>query len=482
MFVRVFEVFLEDGRNRMIICLAIPELGIAVERGRLPDSVGLPLALTGVDGLVAVCSAEAFADGVRPGQKPSATRAICPAVVLIPYDDAAYRTAAEPIWNLCAEESSIVEPISAELVCLVIALPDWRARALDLAAVAQDETGCTISIGIGASKAIATIAAQQARPGDVLAIPGGFEWEFLAPLSLSLAGDLDPDTLARLTRLGLSTFGDLLDLGTAKLPKALSKAGLRLMHLATGRDASKVCPSWPPPAAFARVPFEEPTEDRTLLSLAFLHAGEELAATLLARQRWCKEVLLTIEMVGRSEVEREALRLPVRDAKSLALAAERCCNRLTLSASISAVVVGVGKLSEASGRQLALFDPASVDGELPHEKEAALSSCLSRITRRSGKTPLIAHALLSPRASDRSALRLTRNLNRMVAVDALHGLPTAIRSAQTLYEVEAVTDRWREARWFRGSHEQTVYRLETNRGLLEVVGSEGAWWVRGQAD
>jgi len=180
----------------MIICLAIPELGIAVERKRTPDRAQAPIALVGLDGLVRVCSAEAVAGGVRPGQKPSASRAICPGLLLMPYDEAACRNAAEAVWDLCAQESSIVEPISAELVCLVIALPDWRARALDLAAVAQDETGCTISIGIGASRAIATIAAQQARPGDVLAIPGGFEREFLGALPLSMAGDFDVEMLA----------------------------------------------------------------------------------------------------------------------------------------------------------------------------------------------------------------------------------------------------------------------------------------------
>ncbi|MGO8669898.1 MAG: hypothetical protein ACLQVD_00780 [Capsulimonadaceae bacterium] len=528
------------------MCLAIQGLGIAVERRRRPETAG-PVALVGLDGLILACSEDAERAGVRPGQRQAAARALCAAVLLLPYDDETTRTAAEPVWDLCAEESCVVEPISAEEVCLVLPLSDWRSRSTFLIEEAARLTGCPVRIGAGSSRFVARAAAAGAGPGEICHVPAGFEREFLAPLPVTRAGGLDAEAVTRLGRLGINTFGDVLELGSARLPRALQSVGIRLSRLARGLDADPVRPLWPAPAITARVAFEEPVDDRERIDAALRHAARTLEDALVNRQSWCRALSLTVEMepeyalsrptnefvgcqgecppdnlgpgrlhppaephpdppvqrapgkergpesspsgmrsFGREAAvvqEAVALRLPLRDAPGLARAAGRCLDRMHLPSPALSVVVEVGKLGVAGGAQLMLFDPSSTSAGLPHEREAAVAACLARIARRCGAPPIAAMGLHVSRPADLSALRLTRRLFEPVDVDAApDGAPIRVVRHGRPYRVDGIADRWKEAQWFRGPAERAVYRVETDRGLLEVQRSEGSWWMRGQTD
>src|ERR1700681_4377265 len=95
-----------------IACFLLPTFGAACERARYPHLLEKPIALTGSGSVLQVVSEEAARYGIRPGQSASGGRALCPGIVLLPYDRETYTEAARDIWDLLAIESSVVEPVS----------------------------------------------------------------------------------------------------------------------------------------------------------------------------------------------------------------------------------------------------------------------------------------------------------------------------------------------------------------------------------
>src|SRR5437868_1577965 len=98
-----------------IACCFMPDIALYVERARSPHLAGRPVGIAGPDDILVVVSEEAAPFGIRIGQTSSGARGLCERLTVLPYDRPAYELAARPVWDLCAVESSIVEPISPEV-------------------------------------------------------------------------------------------------------------------------------------------------------------------------------------------------------------------------------------------------------------------------------------------------------------------------------------------------------------------------------
>src|SRR5437016_1478338 len=107
----------------LIACFYMPQIGIAVERARRPHLVGAPVALSAHDNTLVAVSDEVTPFGIRTGQAASGARALCERLAVLPYDRAAYEEEANSIWDLCAIESSVVEPVSPEICYVALSGP-----------------------------------------------------------------------------------------------------------------------------------------------------------------------------------------------------------------------------------------------------------------------------------------------------------------------------------------------------------------------
>ena len=483
-------------------CLFVESLGIAAERARLPNLCpDDPIALT-EGGAVVVASAEAAASGVAPGMGADAALALCPGLVVLPYDRPAYEEAARPLWDALACLSDTVEPITPEL-CFA-ALPDGQEVLDDVRRLAGEvarRVGVPARAGIARTKFAARAAAATGGGGGCLSVPLGEEERLLASLPLAalprLGRPVDRATRLRLEKLGVRTLGDLLALPPHRLPRGpLRKAGQLLYELAHGRDADPVRPLWPPPTVGEAHRFDEGEEgaadDRARVEAALGELARRVAARLAAEGHgFCREAELLVRLEGGAHLrERERFARAASQPGPLLAAALRLLDRMPVDEPLAEVGLTVGGLGAGGALQLPLLDERGV--ALPHERRERLEATLAFLRSRFGARAVVsARALARARRIGLWTFPLGHLLDEevKVATDAA-GDPARFwryaRRSGTLrrYDVRAVQDRWRESRWQSGTTagevlDRDVWRVETDPWGLSELHRVGLRWRLG---
>jgi DNA polymerase-4 len=101
----------------------------------------------------------------------------------------------------------------------------------------RDRTGLNCSIGIGASRLMAKICSDQAKPNGVLFVLPGAEPNFLAPLDVGKIPGVGKVTRERLNQMGIKQIGDLQRMSESALAERFGKWGAALIGKARGEDA-----------------------------------------------------------------------------------------------------------------------------------------------------------------------------------------------------------------------------------------------------
>jgi DNA polymerase-4 len=101
----------------------------------------------------------------------------------------------------------------------------------------KERTELNCSIGIAASRMVAKVASDQAKPNGVLWVVPGAEAGFLAPLDVRRIPGVGQVTEKNLHALGIRKVGDLAKLDEAFLEQRFGKWGLALAGKSRGLDA-----------------------------------------------------------------------------------------------------------------------------------------------------------------------------------------------------------------------------------------------------
>jgi DNA polymerase IV len=101
----------------------------------------------------------------------------------------------------------------------------------------KKSTGLNCSIGIAASRLMAKMCSDQAKPNGILYVLAGGEPGFLAPLDVGKIPGVGKVTKERLNQMGILRIGDLQRLSPAALEENFGKWGTALIGKARGEDA-----------------------------------------------------------------------------------------------------------------------------------------------------------------------------------------------------------------------------------------------------
>lgn len=215
----------------------------SVEIKRRPELAHRPVVVGGsTRGVVAAASYAARRYGVRSAMPMSQALRLCPQLVVLPPDRAAYSAASAAVMDILRSITPLVEQLSVDEAFLdvrgaVRLLGPPSAIAATIRARIKAETGLTCSVGVARNKFVAKLASARCKPDGLLVVPADRTLEFLHPLPVTVLWGVGARTAEPLHRLGIRTVADLANTPLDTLRRAVGTAGADHLHaLANGRD------------------------------------------------------------------------------------------------------------------------------------------------------------------------------------------------------------------------------------------------------
>jgi DNA polymerase-4 len=218
---------------------------VSVEELYDPSLKGKPVVVGGRPNERGVVSAASYAArkfGVHSAMPLRTAYKLCPRAIFLDGHPERYREYSHKVHGVLRSFSPLVEMASIDEAYLdmtgterLYGLPLRAAHLLHERVKAETRLNC--SIGIAASRLVAKISSDQAKPNGVLWVVPGQEPAFLAPLDVRKVPGVGKVTEKDLHALGIRKVGDLARLDEAFLERRFGKWGLALAGKSRGVDA-----------------------------------------------------------------------------------------------------------------------------------------------------------------------------------------------------------------------------------------------------
>ncbi len=302
---------------RKIIHVDMDAFYASVEQRDHPEFRGRPVIVGGDPdgrGVVAACSYEARAFGVRSAMSTTKAKRLCPNAIFVHPRFSAYEEASQKIREIFHEVTDLVEPLSLDEAYLDVTENKWNEAlagkiAIRIKREIKQRLNLTASAGVASTMFLAKVASDYRKPDGLTIIPPEEALDFIAPLPVSKIWGVGPATEAALLRIGVRTAGDLRALSEASVQAALGKNGLFLHRLAHGIDDRRVDPNWERKSYGAERTFEKDMTSITTLESEIRDLCVEISDALLEEDLRARTITLKIRY-GNFETITRSITLP----------------------------------------------------------------------------------------------------------------------------------------------------------------------------
>src|SRR6476620_1189433 len=193
-------------------------------------------------GVVSAASYAARKFGVHSAMPLRTAYKLCPQAIFVDGHHERYRDCSRKVYDVLRSFSPLVEMASIDEAYLDMTGterlhgPPLRAAHL-LHERMKSETRLNCSVGIAASRLVAKITSDQAKPNGMLWVIPGREAAFLAPLDVRKVPGVGKVTEKNLHAAGIRKVGDLARLDEKLLEQRFGKWGLARAGKSRGLDA-----------------------------------------------------------------------------------------------------------------------------------------------------------------------------------------------------------------------------------------------------
>ena len=320
----------------------------AVEQRDKPSLRGKPVVVGGVGprGVVATASYEARQYGVHSAMPMAEARRRCPGAAVLAGRFEAYRESSAAVMDVLRWHSELVEPVSLDEAYVLLPRADVEGRTQALRRDIAHATGLTASVGLGATKLVAKIASDAAKPDGVLVVLTD-EQRFLDGLPVRALPGLGPQTQARLQRLGVARVAQLRRLDAGELTSLLGEShGSLLWRLSRGADDRVVQPEHETKSISVEETFDTDVTDSALVDAVVSRMARAVAARLRAAGLSGRTVSLKARYPDFTTVTRSATHAgPADDDRTLVRVATTLVGELDLQRGVRLLGVGCSGLT-----------------------------------------------------------------------------------------------------------------------------------------
>ena len=241
-------------------------------------------------GVVSAASYEARKFGVHSAMPLRTAAKLCPHAIFLDGRLDLYREHSQKVRKVLQDFSPALEMASIDEAYVDMSGTDKLHgpplfSAHKLHQEMKQRTGLNCSIGIGASRLMAKICSDQAKPNGVLYVLSGMEHPFLAPLEVGKIPGVGKVTRARLNEIGVFKIADLLRVPEALLEENFGKWGTALAGKARGEDSGgwfegDVGEDWQAKSISHEHTFSTDTQDQSKLESTLARLAEMVGRRL----------------------------------------------------------------------------------------------------------------------------------------------------------------------------------------------------------
>ena len=286
--------------QRAVLHLDLDSFFISVERLRDDSLRGRPLIVGGRAGrgVVASCSYEARAFGVRSAMPMRMALKLCPEALVIRGDMESYSRYSRLVTEVIAHDAPLFEKSSIdEFYCDLTGMDKyvgcWK-WSVELRDRILRETGLPISFGLAVNKLVSKVGTNEAKPNGTLMVRNGVERDFLAPLAANKLPGLGKETSHRLSFMGVRTVRLLREIPVRLLEREFGKHGRSLSRKANAIDDTPVVPHSERKSLSKEKTFQQDTTDIDFLRDVLTDMVARLAFDL--RQRGQLASCITVKV------------------------------------------------------------------------------------------------------------------------------------------------------------------------------------------
>ncbi|WP_329009487.1 DNA polymerase IV [Streptomyces sp. NBC_01601] len=335
----------------------------SVEQASKPSLRGKAVVVGGIGprGVVATASYEARVFGVHSAMPTAQARRLAPNAAYLTPRFALYRSISDQVMALLRELSPLVEPLSLDeaFVDLEAGETAWdeasaREAGARLRADILAVTGLTGSVGLAASKMLAKIASERAKPDGLVLIEPGTERALLAPMPVRTLPGVGPATGDHLRRAGITTVLELSEAGEDELVRLLGKAhGHSLYAMALARDDRPVVAEREAKSVSVEDTYAVDIHDRPRIGLEVRRLADRCVRRLRGAGLSGRTIVLKVRRYDFSTLTRsETLRGPTDDPTVIREAAARLLDSVDTTGGVRLLGVGVSGLADYTQEDL----------------------------------------------------------------------------------------------------------------------------------
>jgi DNA polymerase-4 len=276
---------------------------VSVEELFDPSLKGKPVVVGGRPDQRGVVSAASYAArkfGVHSAMPLRTAYKLCPQAIFVDGHRDRYLEYSEKVFAVLRKFSPRVEMASIDEAYLDLTGTERLhgpplAAAHRLHGAVHRESNLNCSIGAAASRLVAKVASDQAKPNGVLWIVPGQEARFLGPLDVRKIPGVGKVTERNLHAFGIREVRDLAGLDEAFLEERFGKWGLAMAGKARGEDAGgwfdgEVGEGGDPKSISHEHTFSSDTKDAAALDAMLVRLAEMVARRLRDHRLWARTV------------------------------------------------------------------------------------------------------------------------------------------------------------------------------------------------